>query len=393
MSCRRQRVVLTVAAKAAGSEEQAAEDLLEQAELMFQRGDYGGAAERYDELAGRDGRVGARALEGKAWCAFELGDDEACLGHADAALAHADVGERRAGLLELMLAALHRAERWDDAAATARAFLEEYPSHERATEVGFGLGIAHARSGRHGDARALFAKLVRDGDVSGPDRLYYEWAWSCRKDGDEQAALAAFAKVAEMSEDPERSGEANLHLGLAALEGGDAQTGRNYLANVKGEHRAQALYRTGFSWLEEDRPDRALVAFQGVVDMGSGEPLYHEALFLAAESELRTEEHEAAAKRYRALLDEVPDHGRSQLARLHGGRCLVLTARAADAAATLEEYIQRGGGTKAEQAEAHLWLGRARAARREYDRAETAFHEGHTLVRRRAGSRGAVSAG
>ena len=51
----------------------------------------------------------------------------------------------------------------------------------------------------------------------------------------------------------------------------------------------------------------------------------------------------------------------------------MLTSRAADAAATLEEYVQRGGGTKAEQAEAHLWLGRARAARREYDRAEAAF--------------------
>lgn len=364
---------LAAAAKAEGSESQAAEDLLEQAELMFQRGDFEAAAERYGGLVDREGAVGARAIEGLAWCAFELGDDQLCLERADAALAHADVGARRVGILELMLAALHRAERWDDAAATARGFLEEYPDHPRAVEVGFGLGIAHARSGRHGEARALFAKLVSEGDISGPDRLYYEWAWACRRDGDEKAALAAFAKVAELSDDPERAGEANLHLGLAALEGGEAQTGRNYLANVKGEHRAQAQYRIGFSWLEEERPDQALNSFQAVVDLGPTQPLYHEALFLAAESELRMEQHEPAAKRYGALLEQVPDHDRSQLARLHGGRCLVLTSRAADAAATLEDYVQRGGGTKAEQAEAQLWLGRARAARKEYDRAEVAF--------------------
>ena len=39
----------------------------------------------------------------------------------------------------------------------------------------------------------------------------------------------------------------------------------------------------------------------------------------------------------------------------------------------LEEYLRRGGGERVELAEAYLWLGRARAARGEHDRAEAGY--------------------
>lgn len=363
---------LSASAAAETSEEQAARDQREQAEMQMQQGDFEGARKLYAPLAQRGDQVGARALEGLAWCAFELGDDETSLTRTDEALAHPEVGDARAGLLELRLAVLHRSEAWDEAVATAEIFAREFNGHPSAAEVQFGLGIALARKGDQGRARSVFAAVAESGAFDRQDELYYEWAWACRRDGDEPAALEAFAKVAELSDQPDRAGEAKLHLGLAALQEDD-DSAQQLLSEVQGEHRPQALYRIAFSLLERGAPAEALPPLEEILAGGTDQPLYLESLFLAGEALHRAARHDEAVQRYAALLRAAPEHERGQLARLHGGQSLVRVERAADAAALLEEYLQRGGGSTTEQAQAHLWLGRARAARNEHDRAEAAY--------------------
>jgi TolA-binding protein len=279
-------------------------------------------------------------------------------------------------LLELRLATLHRAQRWNEAIATARDFLARFGDHERAIEVTYGLAVALARSGSHAEAREVFAELAAaNGADAFPrqDELYYEWAWASRRDGDEAAALDAFEQVAATSNDAERRGEAQLHLGLAALEQGDAARGRQLLLEVTGRHRAQARYRAAFSWLEDGEPDRALPLLTEILGAGTAEPLYCEALFVAGECELELERYGAAAEHYAKLLEQAPEHERAPLARLHGGRALLHEQRAGEAAGLLEEYLQRGGGAPVERAEAQLTLGRAREQREELDRAEAAY--------------------
>jgi TolA-binding protein len=365
---------LEVASKAEHAEEQVALDVVERAELQFQQGDFTGAQQLYAQIAPRKDRSGAQALEGEAWCAFELGDDAACLARVEAALAHPESAESRAALLELRLAALHRSKRWEEAVQTANLFLQEFAQHERAPEVKFGLGIAHARAENHAEARRVFAALAEAGGFARPDELYYEQAWACRRDGDEPAALAAFERVAEISKDPDRAGEANLHLGEAAAAT-DAARARECFARVRGKYRAAALYRTAFSWLGEGKGDRGLPSVQEILAEGEEQPLYLEALFLAGECHMQAGAHAEAARCYVELLDRAPEHERGQLARLHGGRCQVLAGEPGEAAALLEEYLQRDRGAKTERAEAQLWLGRARAARGEHDRAEVAYLE------------------
>ncbi len=356
------------AARAEGDGGQAAEDELERASLLYKQGDYAAAADVYQQLA-RDETLRGRALEGMAWCAFEIGDDAACLEHIQAALAQPDGRGRAAELLELRIASLSRTESWDEVEQTAAEFLRQLPDHARAPEAAFAMGLAQSKAGRHGDAIATFGALADHGGLQDPAKLYYEWAWACRNNGDEPGALRAFAQVASHSEDPDTNGEARLHLGLAALAAEDAENARQHFAAVQGRYRGQALYRAGFTWLDADDAERAQPLFQELLDLGAEHPLHHEARFLVGECAFLRGDHESAAEQLGALLEAAPEHDRAQRARLRYGRSLLALSRANDAIAQLETMLQRGAAG-VDEMEGYLFLGRARAAAGQHERAE-----------------------
>lgn len=360
------------AAQAAASED-AGGDLLEQAELVFQNGDFTGAQKIYQQLVERTDRVGAQALEGLAWCAFELGDDAECQELLTRGMAHEAIGDGVAGLLELEGALHHRAENWAAAEATAKRFLAEFPDHDKTHEVSYALGVAQARGGNHGRARQTLTELLRVERLPRRDRVQYELAWASRRDGDEEAALAAFAEVAK-SRDADLAGEALLHMGTAALEAERVEAGRAHLRSVEGRFRARALYRIGFSYLQEEEYAPAEQAFAAIETMGDGEPLYLEAVFLVGECQLNRDQHADAAPRFALLLERDPDHDRAATSRLKLGECAVVLGRPDDAVIQLEAFLH-GGPPEPEQARANLWLGKARMARGEHERAQEALHK------------------
>jgi TolA-binding protein len=232
---------LTAAATAEGHAERGRQDRLEVAELMFKKSDFTAAADAYAELAAGDDAVAARALEGAAWCAFELGDDARTLDLLDRALAHPGLGARLPDALQLRCATLQRAKRFEEAAAVAQRFLVECGQDPRAREMQFALGVALARAEQPEAARQALAALAGAGGGPHPDRTAYELAWACRKTGDEPGALAAFAKVVELTQDEELAGEARLHLGEALLADGKPEAARPLLEAVRGQHRPRAL--------------------------------------------------------------------------------------------------------------------------------------------------------
>jgi TolA-binding protein len=217
------------------------------------------------------------------------------------------------------------------------------------------------------------------------DRIWYELAWVRRRMGEEKGALAAFRRLADLTRDPDLAGEARLHLAEEALAARPAAARQllgqvqgkhrgQALGQVQGKHRGQALYRLAFSWLDAGEPDRALPPLQELLAAKPRHPLHREALFLVGECHFRKKEYEEAAPFFARLLALDPDHDRAQRARLHLGRCEVVRGRAAEAASLLEEFLRRGEKAPAgERARAHLWLGQARAAGGQLDRAEASF--------------------
>lgn len=375
---------LAAAAGRASSDTEAAEDRLEQAELLFRQGDFSGATKLYEALAARDDASGARALEGMAWCAFELADDTACLRDLQRALQHPAAAADGAGLLELQFAVHQRAERWSEAAAAATRFLSKFAAHARTPNLRFGLGLAQARAGQHAAAHQTLAALAASGGYERMDRVHYELAWACRRDGDEAAAVAAFEQVARESKDVDLAGEARLHVGVAALAktgagAGEREAARALLGQVRGKHRGRALYRVGFSWLDEKQPKRAMPAFVEMIALADAgelgdEELIVEARFLAGECAFELEDFAVAATHYRALLAADNEHARVPAAQLHLGRCAVALSQPQEAINVLEAFLARGDKESGpDRARANLWSGQARLQVHQHEAAEAAL--------------------
>ncbi len=368
---------LARAAASAGDGGQAAELRLEEADVLFRQGNYEAARGLYSQLADRGDRSGARALVGLAWCAFELGDPDTCLQKAQSALSHQEIGDEAPSVMELTVTVHHQAERWDEAESGAKRYLEAFPEHPRVAELRYSLGLAQARGGDNESARATLSSLAEDGGCERPDRVQYELAWVCRREGDEEAALAAFAKVVEISKDQELSGESCLHLGEAAIAAKDPEAARSHLEKVQGSYRGRALYRIGFTWLDAEQPEKAAQSFEAIVAMGVDEGLYLEASFMAAESLMQSADYPRAKEHLKRLVDADPQHERAQRARLYLGECQVRGDAPAEAIAHLRDFLRIGKSdaedtslSRVERARAHLWIGKGRQSRGEPELAE-----------------------
>ena len=366
------------AANASGAAGAASADLVEQAELAYLQGDFKTADALFEKLVSRTDAQGARAAAGRAWCAFELGDDEACTKRLELAKTHAAAESELAGMLELESALYHRKKAWPQAIAVEQSFLQKFGTHKKAPAMRYSLGTAQARNGDHKAARATLQALAKDGTYERNDRVQYELGWACRRDNDEAAALAAFAKVAE-SADPELAGEANLHLGVAALDKKDLAAARPLLSKVQGSHRGRALYRLGFAEFEAAGTDvQKLAAARDLfaeIAAIPGEALVGEALYFGGECCHRLGDQRGAVQRLKQLLQVDGKHARADRARLLLGECAVTTGDGDLAAATLEEFLRGKDHEAADQARAQLWLGRARMLRNEHDKAEASLQK------------------
>lgn len=366
----------SAAAAAAGAAADAKADRIEQAELAYQQGDFRAADALFAGLAEDKDATGARASAGRAWCAFELGDDAACATALAKAEAHPAAAGELAGVLELKSALAHRQKDWPAAVAAAKSFLAGFPKHAKAPAMRYAQGVAEARGGDHKAARATLLQLQKDGGYERMDRVDYELAWACRRDGDEAAALAAFARVAKASGDAELVGEAHLHLGVAALDKKDLAAARTELSLVQGTHRGAASYRLAFAEFEAAGGDAQKLAtardLAAEVAAIPGETLRGEALYLGAECCHRIGDDRGAVERLRALLEKEPKHERADRARLLLGECAVGIDDGAVAAPALEEFL-RATKEGPDVVRAHLWLGRARMLRSEFDKAEASL--------------------
>ncbi len=347
-------------------------DLLEQAELAYQQGDYKAADAAFAQLVAAPDATGARALAGRAWCAFELGDDAACRQALVAAKQHPAVAGELAGVLELESALAHRQKDWPAAIAAAQQFAQQCAQSPKLPALQYALGTAQARAGDAKAARTTLAALAQQGGYERMDRVQYELGWACRRQGDEPAALAAFALVAK-SDDAELAGEAKLHLGVAALDGKDLAQAQVLLAAVTGSQQARAFYRLAFAEFEAAGADGKQLGpcrdrFLQVAAM-PGE-LALEARYMAAECCHRLGDPRGACEHGQQLLQQDPQHARAQRTRLLLGECAVAANQPKLAVPALEQFLRGEGQERTDLARANLWLGRARMALQDHAAAE-----------------------
>jgi TolA-binding protein len=305
-----------------------------------------------------------------------------------AAKRHPASKDEIAGLLELESALHHRQKNWPKAIAAARAFLKSFGKHEKSPMVRYALGVALARNGDQKLARQVLSSLAQQGGYADPDRVIYELAWACRRDGDEPAALANFRLVATNSNDLDLAGESSLFVGTALLAGKqpNLSDAAEWLTRVSGSHQKQALYRLGFAEFEAagtgDKQNKQLLGkardrFAAIAAL-DGEELLGEALYLGAECCRRLGDFQGAIARAKRLLRDMRDHERSHRSRLVLGECALRAKTPNDAIAPLVQFLSQHDPAKhevarADAARANLWLGTARLLRREFPAAEKCF--------------------
>lgn len=351
-------------------------DALEQAELSYQQGDFQGADAAFAPLCARTDAIGARASAGRAWCAFELGDDVACKTAIATALRHPAAAEESANLLELSSALAHRQKDWPAAITAANTFLRDHAQSPRAAAMRYALGTAQARAGEHQAARAVLQALATTSGYERMDRVFYELAWACRRGGDEPAALAAFGKVVEASQDVELLGEARLHLGTAALQQKELPAAAKLFDAVQGSHRDRAQYQLGFAELEaagEDEQKLATARDRFLAIAAKPGELLGEARFFAAECQARLGQLPQAVATLQQLLRDEPQHARAVQAQLHLGEWALHSDQSAVAIQALQQFLAAGEHPAADVARANLWLGTARMRQKDHDGAEACF--------------------
>ena len=356
---------------------------LERADIAFQAGDYAAAGKGYAQHAGRKDALGARALEGTAWCAFQLGDDAACLRAIRAGAAHPAAGDVAPSLGELEVNLHQRAQDHVAAAAAAKRFLETWPEHPRAPAMEFALGTSLARGGDAKAARVVLERVVKAARCPRVDLAEYELAWACRRGDDEEAARAAFLRVAKSSQDPELADECRVLVGEALASGADRKAARDLLAQVTHEkHVARARYLIGQSWLADGDTQKAAAAFEAAAKSPHGDAIAADALFAAGETEHDRGRFAEASASLQELIEKHPDHARVARARLYLGECRVREGRPADVVPLLEQYLADGASADGDsgRARGHLWLGRAQQDRKDLDRAEREFVEAARLA-------------
>ncbi|MEE2886171.1 MAG: tetratricopeptide repeat protein [Planctomycetota bacterium] len=351
-------------------------DKLEFAEVLFKQGDFSAASAAYLPLVERADKIGGRAHEGLAWCAFELGEDAQCVDWVERGIKHPAVGDGKADLLELLSALNHRNEDWAGAVLASQRFLKTYPKHARADEMRYTLGVAQSRTGKLKNARETL-ESVRNAKLSRPDRLFYELGWVCRRSKDEPAALVAFGQAAAVSKDKDLAGESRLHIGEALLKQNRPDEALAQLQQVRGKYEGRAQYSSGFLRFEQKKFAAARHHFERIVEFGVEHDLYYEAQFFVGETKYRERDYAGATDRYAKLIGRQPDHVRTQVARLHHGESLVRTSRALEASGVLRDYLQRldttQGRSDGDPARANLWLGQAWYQLEDWVRAEAAF--------------------
>lgn len=382
-------------AEAAVTADEKRDIALERADALFQDSDFEAARAAYQPLTDRDDRVAVRALEGVAWCSFELGDENASLEAIGKGLQSKGAdAERKASLRDLRVHLHQKAERWGELEKAANEFLKAHAKDSRAPKIRYALGVSQARGGKPKAALRTLQGLRNSLDKGGEapaglrEKALYEEAWAARRDDNEKVAIERFRLLATMAkvDDSVKAlrDEALLHCGEADLESDKTELGRQLLAKVEGRYAARARMRLGQSLLEDGENTAAAAAFVDAMKRAKGTALESKARFAAGETLATTGQAEQAVSLLDAFLREEPtaeNEDDRMRAALLLGESLVQVGRAADALGWLNAFLSESGDPgddavrRTERARAFLAQGRAHVERGAKKPAEISFLE------------------
>lgn len=259
------------------SDTRRAEGQLDLAELLQAQGRHDLAAAEFQTYleAFEAGEGQARALRGKAWSLWEVGDYTAASGLFERAMAAETNLDLRAELMVKAADSLFAAESYGEAATQYRAFTELYPGHALAGQARFQEAESLARSGDDAGAEALWEDLLSSAaDTNLASEILLRRGILEEERGRWKEAVAWFDRVIED------------YAGLPAAR--------------------QALHRRGVTLYRTGRFEEALKDLEAVVALGQDTEYAEEAFYMRGWCLYMLGRDEEAVEICREFLDRFP---------------------------------------------------------------------------------------
>lgn len=255
------------------------------AEAWFAAGDDARAAPLFDAAA--QGDLADEALYKSGFARLRSGDNEGAAARFDALVENHGSSPLAGESLFLAGEALFRLERFDESAARLARMLQEHPRHAVAAKARFRLGLALAQREQWHEAADVLADLAR-------------------KHADFDNLL-----------------EAELWRGRALAAVGNDRAARSALERVVSDDRgvlaARARIELGNLHLRAGEAERALSEFLKVAVLHSSDDEVAQALLMAGDCLVHLGRADAAAERWRELLERAPDAPAAAVARARLG--------------------------------------------------------------------------
>ncbi|NLE38010.1 MAG: tetratricopeptide repeat protein [Pirellulaceae bacterium] len=328
---------------------------------------------------GDDKQAVDRAMSGLAWTRLDGGQ------FAEAAELFQKLLERKP---EKSLAAdtawagahaLEKLGRDADAADLYDEAVKQNPDGPRVAKILLSAARLHARLGRNGRAATIYQRLVADHpDDKQLDAVLYEWSWTLSDQGRDDEAAACLERLHREFAESRYWDDATYRLAERAFEAADHDAAERLIDGVlaTGESREIAPYALALKWrvaAARQQWDTVGETAQRLLDRHSAGSFRAAARFWLAESLYRRGDYDRAAEVFQSLAEETDEN--------ESWRAMVPLRRAQIAASRKEwldahelaSSIERDYPDFVCQHEADYVVGRALAARAEFDAARDAY--------------------
>ena len=226
-------------------------------------------------------------------------------------------------------------------------FLKKFPTHEKARQAHFYLGVSLARESAFPDALKRFQTVLSGAKESSlRERAYYEAAW-CEK-GLKRPENARKIYQSLISEFPSGELIQDVSFELAELE----FESKKYTASIsllekllpkvtKPSLKERVLYRVGWNRFNLGEDQAAAKAFEAMLALNPKSEKIVMASYQAGEARLRMKDFEAARQHFaRASLAGKTADGLHEQALLRQGETEALTNRWAESQRSYEEFLR-----------------------------------------------------
>jgi TolA-binding protein len=322
--------------------------------ILLDRGDE--AARAFENLLKRDDaeRFKPFALNHLGVLAMQQRDYDSAIGRFEALLALKPEAELDANARYQRAAALMALDKYAEAEKAFSGFVKRYPEHNDANNARAQRAIALSRSGRFDDAIAAIDEslpVLPEGDAL-RETLSYEKAWCQRKLGRANEAGATYRTMLASAESSELSAHAVLELAELEADAKHFDEAAKLLKplceraakranSVPDDVLERGLYRLGICRFELDDFEEASRWLGDLLDKFPKTAFAPSAGFYCGEALFHLGRHDAAVKRFQAVIDEYSDDDACGPSMLRQGECFAVLQQWPRSERVFAEYLAR----------------------------------------------------